>query len=93
MIKTKENGKNLTLGMIQTYWAKIRAFTFLKKNIWICQSLDMVSYHHVKYQKKLKIQSQENFVMEKEMDGRTEKQKDESDFIGHCPTDFEHPSD
>ena len=43
----------------------------------------MVSYHHVKYQKKLKIQSQENFVMEKEMDGRTEKQKDESDFIVH----------
>ena len=53
----------------------------------------MVSYHHVKYQKKLKIQSQENFVMEKEMDGWTEKQKDESDFIGHCPNDFEHPRD
>ena len=66
---------------------------FLKKNIWICQSLDMVSYHHLKYQKKLKIQSQENFVMEKEMDGRTEKQKDESDFIGHCPNDFKHPRD
>ena len=31
MIQTKENDKNLTLGMIQTYWAKIRAFTFFKK--------------------------------------------------------------
>ena len=43
-------------------------FFFFK--IWFCQSLDiMVSYHHVKYQKKIMIQSRENLVTA----GRTER--------------------
>ena len=59
--------------------------TFFSK-LWLRQSLDiMVRYYHVQYQKKLMIQSGENLAM----DGQTEKQTDESDFIGHCPTNFE----
>ena len=55
--------------------------------IWLHQSLDiMVSYHHVQYQKKLKIQSWENLVT----DRQTNSQTDMSDFIGHCLTDVEH---
>ena len=42
-----------------------------------------VIYHHVQYQKKIMIQSWENLVT----DGR----KNESDFIGRCPTSVERP--
>ena len=45
----------------------------------------MVSYHHLQYQKKLLIQSWQNLVM----DGRTDGQTDESDFIGRSPTNVE----
>ena len=45
---------------------------------------NMVSYHHVQYQKKLLIRSWENLS-----DGRTDEQTDESDFIGRCPTNVE----
>ena len=58
--------------------------------IWFCQSLDvMVSYQHVKYQKKLIIQSWENLVTDgrtdQQKDRRTDRQTDESDFMGPCP--------
>ena len=58
--------------------------------IWFCQSLDvMVSYQHVKYQKKLIIQSWENLVTDgrtdQQKDRRTDRQTDESDFMGRCP--------
>ena len=65
--------------------------------IWLRQLLDiMVSYHHVKYQKKLMIQSWENLVTDGRttdgrIDGRTDGQTDESDFTGRCPTDVERP--
>ena len=52
--------------------------------IWLRQSLDVtVGYDHVQNQKKLMIQSSENLV--------TDRQTDESDFIGHCPTNVERP--
>ena len=47
----------------------------------------MVKYHHVKYQKKLMIQSRENFVT----DRWTDRLTDESDFTGSCQTNVEHP--
>ena len=56
---------------------------FFVSNIWLRQSLDiMVIYHHVQYQKKLMMQSCENLVT----DERTDRQTDESDFIGRCPS-------
>ena len=52
-------------------------FFFFFSEIWLGQSLDiMFSYHHVQYQKKLTLQSWENFVMD--------VQTYESDFIGCC---------
>ena len=76
--------KNLILGPIL---AQIWATKFFSK-IWLYQSLDiMVTYHRVQYQKKLMIQSGENLVT----DRRTERQTDESDFIGRCPTNVVRP--
>ena len=48
----------------------------------------MVSYHRALYQKKIMIQSWENLVMY----GRTDRQTDESDLIGRCPTNVERPT-
>ena len=77
MNQTWENGKKL-------FWVQIMAANTFK--IWLRQSLhNMVSYHHVQYQKKLMIRSWENLS-----DGRrTDEQTDESDFIGRCPTNVE----
>ena len=47
----------------------------------------MVKYHHVKYQKKLMIQSRENFVT----DRWTDRLTDESDFTESCQTSIEPP--
>ena len=59
-------------------------FSFSK--IWLPQSLDnMVSYHHVQYQKKTN-----DPIWWKLSDGRKDGQTDESGFIGRCPTNVEH---
>ena len=50
----------------------------------------MVSFHHVWYQKKLKIQSWENLVTDRRTDRQTDGQMDRSDFIGCSLTDVEH---
>ena len=75
---------------------KLRLPNFFFSKIWLCQSLNfMVSYHHVQYQKKLMIQSWENLVTngrtDMNMDRETNRQPDESDFIGLCPTNVERP--
>ena len=60
--------KKVVLGPIVVYLAHVRATNFFIK-IWLRQSLDiMVSYYHVQYQKKLIIQSWENFVMDRQAD-------------------------
>ena len=70
--------KNLVFGTILAHIALIRTAIFFSK-IWLRQSLDnMVIYRHVQYQEKLIIQSWENLVT----DGRTDRQTDETDFIG-----------
>ena len=46
----------------------------------------MVSYHHVQYQKKTN-----DPIFRKFSDRQTERQFDESDFIGCCPTYIDHP--
>ena len=58
----------------------------------------MVSYHHVKYQKKnLMIQPWKNLLTEEwtdeRTDGHTDGQTGDSDFIGLCPTDTERPTE
>ena len=85
--------------MIQTQWWKILFWAnfrpvgpkfgppFFLSKIWLHQSLDiMVSYHHVQYQKKQMIQSWEHLVS----DRQTDRQREESDFIGNCLTNIEH---
>ena len=54
MTQTQENGKKIHFGS-----------ELFSQKIWLHQSLDfMVNYYHVKYQKKLMIQSWENLVTE-----------------------------
>ena len=56
----------------------------------------MVSYHHVKYQKKTNdpiLKKSTDGRMDRQTDGRTDRQTDESDFIGRCPTDVERPTE
>ena len=50
--------------------------------IWLRQSLEiMASYHHVQYQKKLRIQSWENlWWTNRHLDRQTTEQREESDF-------------
>ena len=50
--------------------------------------ISMVSYHHVHYQKKLTIQSWENFDWR--TDGRTDRWT-RVIFIGRCPTNVKRP--
>ena len=85
--------KNLVLGPILAHLAQSLAtnFFFFFSKIWLHQSLDiMVSYHHVQYQKKTN-----DPILRKLSDGRTDGQtdgqRDESDFIGRCPTNVERP--
>ena len=80
--------KNLVFGRFWLIRPKFGPSIFFSK-IWVRQSLDiMVSYHHVQYQKKLKIQSWEILAIDWQTDGQTE----ESDFIGRCPTNMERPT-
>ena len=61
-------------------------FFFFFSKIWLRQSLDiMVRYYHVHYRKKQMIQLWENLVMSR----RADRLRDESDFIGPCPTNVE----
>ena len=81
--------KNLLLGLILArVGSKVGSPIFLKK-IWLRQSLNMASYHQVQYQKKLiMIKSCENLVTDWWTERRTDEQKqtDESNFTGRCPT-------
>ena len=52
----------------------------------------MISYHHVQYQKKTNDPILRKFS-EGWTNGWKDRQTDESDFIGCCPTNVEHPKD
>ena len=55
MIQTQENGEKPHFGLDLSPLDLIRVDNFLSK-IWLRQSLDITfTYHHVQYQKKLKI--------------------------------------
>ena len=68
--------KNLLLGLILArVGSKVGSPIFFKK-IWLRQSLNMASYHHVQYQKKLiMIKSCENLVTDWWTERRTDEQK------------------
>ena len=72
MSQTLENGKKTSFRHnFGPFGSGSPVFFF--SNIWLCQSLDiMVRYHHVQYQKKLIIQSQENFVRDRRTDRGTD---------------------
>ena len=74
MTQTKENGKKNSFGAwFGLVGPKFMSQIFFFKNLF-CQSLDiMVSYHHVKYQKKIMIQSWEN--SDGRMDGQTNRRE------------------
>ena len=82
MIQTQYNGRKSNFGPdLGPLGPNSGRQNFVSK-IWLHQSLDnMVSYHQVKYLKKLMIHS-----LRKRSDGRTDGQTDESDFTGRCPT-------
>ena len=57
MIQTQQNGEKLYFGLYLGPLSRNSGYQFFSK-IGLRQSLDiMVNYHHVKYQKKLMIQS------------------------------------
>ena len=93
MNQTWENTKKTSFDPILIHLAQIRVSKLFLKT---CQSIDtMACYHHVKYQKKLIIQSWENLVTEERMDRQTERwtdeQTDKSDFIERSPTKVWNP--
>ena len=58
MIQTQENGEKPHFGPDFDHWAEVWAAKFFFPKMYLRQSLDiMVSYHHVRYQKKLMFQS------------------------------------
>ena len=96
-ISRKTYGQNSRKWQKISYWAWFRPielkftlqfFSFFFSKIWLSHTLDiMVSYYNVKYQKKLMIQSWENLVA----DRQTDRQTDQSDVIGCCPTNVMRP--
>ena len=87
MIKRKKMAKNLILGLIPNSG---RQFFFSK--IWLFESLDiLVGYHHEQYQEKLMIHYWENLVTDGRTDRQRDRQTEESDFTGRCPTNVERP--
>ena len=91
MIQTQENGEKphfrSHIGSLGIRAANFFLFFFFFSKILFRQSLDiMVSYHQVQYLKKLMIQFSEGRT-----DRQTDRQKDESDFIGRCSTNVERP--
>ena len=84
MSQTWENCKKL----VSTPFGPNLDFFFFFSKIWLRQSLDiMISYHHVKYQKK-----SNDPILRKLSDG-TDGQTEKGDFIGHCPTNVKRPTD
>ena len=80
--------KNSVLGQFWLIRPKFGPPFFFFKNLGASVTRYMVSYNHVQYQKKLKIQSWEILAIDWQTDGQTE----ESDFIGRCPTNMERPT-
>ena len=71
MIETQENGGKPYFGPDLNQLRPNSGRQFFFSKIWFCESLDiMVSYHHAKHQKRLKIQPRENLVTYGQRDGR-----------------------
>ena len=87
MIQTQENGEKPRYHLGSLGPNSGRQFFFFFSKIWFRQSLEiMVSYHQVRYLKKLMIQ-----FCEGRTDRQTDRHKDESHFIGRCSTNVERP--
>ena len=82
--------KNLVLGPILVYLAPIQTTNFFFKNL----AFSVTRYHS--QLSSCTISEKSNDPIERKLsDGQTDKQTDgetdESDFIGCCPTNIEHP--
>ena len=83
----KEDGEKPHFRLDSKFWPSI----FFSK-IWLFESLDiLVSYHHEQYQEKLMIHYWENLVTDGRTDRQRDRQTEESDFTGRCPTNVERP--
>ena len=83
-----ENGRKPSFGPNAGPFGPNLGSQFFFSKIWLHQSPDvMVSCHHVRYQKRLTIQSWENLVMDRQTNGKT----DESDFTGCRLANAERP--
>ena len=88
MNQTSENDKNSSFRHNFSPFGPNSGSQIFFSKIWLDQLLDIkVSYHHVKYQTKLMMQSWENLVTIGPTDGQT----DESDFTWHCLANVERP--
>ena len=68
---------------------------FFFSRIWLRLSLDiMVNYHHVQQKKTndLILRQLSDGRTDGRIHGQTDKQRNESDFIGRCPTNVKRPT-
>ena len=77
--------KNLALGLILTHLTQIRAVNFFFKNL----ASSVTKYHG--QLSSCTISEKTNDPILRKLDGQTDGQMDESDFIGCCPTNVERP--
>ena len=84
MQQTWEYGKNIISGPVLAHLAQDTQICFSK--FWLRQLLDiMVSYHHTS-------EKTNDLILRKYSGGRTDRQTEERDFIGRCPTNVERPT-
>ena len=88
IIQTQGNGEKPHFGPDLGPLGPNSGRQFFLKKIWLYQSPDiMESHHRVQYQKKTN-----DPIFRKFSDRRTDRQTNESDFIGRCPTNVERPT-
>ena len=71
--------KNLILDLIYARWAQIRAVN--------------ITRYHGQLSSCTISEKTNDPILRKFSDGRTCRQSEESDFLGHCPTNVERPKD
>ena len=79
--------KNLVLDPVLTHLTQIWVTTFFFKNL----APSVTRYHGQPSLCSISEKTNDS-ILRKLSDGRTDRQTDESDFIGRCPTNVERPT-